>query len=240
MPSDNPAEAVELAKSKHRRRDHVTTEEVNTILRKITAAEITTGVSRQWLKDWIVFGFGTGLRPDEQQRLEWSGVRLAERSIEVGKGHRVKTAKSRRALAVRGAALDVLMRRADERTNENDGPVFTLPGGGPVALGYLRKTLKRFAHDAEVEKNVVPYSLRHGFGTRHAMEGMPVYVLARMMGTSVAMIEKHYGHYDPLQGAAYLERSIAAEKARNENRSAEATEEVTLKREQLSPTSVIG
>ena len=53
------------------------------------------------------------------------------------------------------------------------------------------------------------------------MEGMPVNVLARMTGTSVAMIEKHYGHYDPIQGAAYLERSVAADQKRKERATCE-------------------
>ena len=38
------------------------------------------------------------------------------------------------------------------------------------------------------------------------MEGTPLYLIARLMGTSVQMIERHYAHYDPARGADYVER----------------------------------
>ena len=133
-------------------------------------------------------------------------MRLAEGRVEVGKGHRVKTRESVRTVPVRGRALDVLTRRAAERQGEADGPVFTGAGGQAVNVGYLSKQLQRFAAEAGVEKNVTAYSLRHAFGTRMALGGTPLYLLAQLMGTSVAMIEKHYGHFDPARGAAHMER----------------------------------
>jgi integrase len=49
-------------------------------------------------------------------------------------------------------------------------------------------------------------SLRHSYGTRKAAAGVPLLDLARMMGTSAVMIERHYGHYDPARGASHVER----------------------------------
>ena len=43
-------------------------------------------------------------------------------------------------------------------------------------------------------------------GPRMAAAGVPLLDLARLMGTSVRMIEKHYGHYDPARGASHVER----------------------------------
>ena len=202
----SPAGAVRTPTPPPNRRDHLTEAEVAAVLRTIDAAEVTSGGSLAWLRDWVVFGVGTGLRPGEQRALRWSAVRLAERSVEVGKGHRTKTAGSVRTVPVRGAALDVLQRRASERTGEADGPVFAGERGGPVEPSYLRKRLRHNADLAKVQKTVTPYSLRHSFGTRLAMEGTPLYLIARLMGTSVQMVERHYAHYDPARGADHVER----------------------------------
>lgn len=39
-----------------------------------------------------------------------------------------------------------------------------------------------------------PYSLRHTYATLRLEAGVPIHLLANQMGTSVEMIEKHYGH----------------------------------------------
>ena len=206
----DPTAGVTVAKVKAERRDHITEDEEAAIIRAVGAAEILSGESRQWLRDWLEFGTHTGLRPGEQGQLRWSAVRLAEGRVEIGKGHRVKTRESARQVPVRGRALDVLTRLAEARQTETDGPVFTGAGGtAAVNVGYLSKQLQRFASEAGVEKNVTAYSLRHSFGTRMALGGTPLYLLAQLMGTSVAMIEKHYGHFDPARGAAHMERVFA-------------------------------
>lgn len=156
------------------------------------------------LKDWITFGFGTGLRPGEQRQLKWSAVSLAERSV--GKGHRTKTSKSARTVPVRGDPLAVLQRRVKARKGTKDDYVFTGKGGDPVEPCYVTKQIQSFAEAAEIEKNVVAYSLRHGYGTRMAQAGVPLWELANLMGTSMKMIECHYGHYDPNRGAAHVDR----------------------------------
>ena len=48
------------------------------------------------------------------------------------------------------------------------------------------------------EKPYALYSLRHSFATQKVHEGkVPVYQLAKYMGTSIAMFEKHYVHSNP-------------------------------------------
>jgi len=39
-----------------------------------------------------------------------------------------------------------------------------------------------------------PYSLRHTYATERLNAGVQEYHLAQNMGTSVAMLEQHYGH----------------------------------------------
>ena len=203
--ASNPVDSVRLPKAQKRRRDHLTPSEAQAILRADAAAAVLSG-GRPWVSDWVRFGLGTGLRPGEQQLLRWSAVRLAERAVEVGKGHRVKTAASRRVVPVAGDALEVLLRLHDARASEADGPVFTGAGGERVAVDYLTKRLQKLAEQAGVAKEVTAYGLRHSYGTRMAAAGVPLLDLAKLMGTSVLMIERHYGHYDPARGASHVER----------------------------------
>ncbi|MNW17986.1 hypothetical protein D3C71_2173630 [compost metagenome] len=42
----------------------------------------------------------------------------------------------------------------------------------------------------------MPYSYRHTFATRWLLAGGSIKVLADLLGNSVRMIERHYGHLD--------------------------------------------
>ena len=48
------------------------------------------------------------------------------------------------------------------------------------------------------------YSLRHTYATFRLQEGVHQFILARNMGTSTAMLEKHYGHTSNVASAAEL------------------------------------
>lgn len=216
----NPAEGVRLPKPTKSRRDHITDDEAAAILRAVTAAEVVSssrnltagksrtfsGTDRGWIKDWVVFALGTGLRPGEQQQLRWSAVHLAERTVQIGKGHATKTTGARRPVPVAGAALSVLQRLHDARTTEADGPVFTGAGGERVAVDYLSGRLLHFAESGGVRKHVTAYSLRHAYGTKMVAAGVSLFEVARLMGTSVAMVERHYAHYSPDRAASHVER----------------------------------
>jgi integrase len=43
---------------------------------------------------------------------------------------------------------------------------------------------------------MVAYSYRHTFATRWLLAGGSVKILADLLGTSLKMIERHYGHLD--------------------------------------------
>ena len=45
------------------------------------------------------------------------------------------------------------------------------------------------------------YCFRHTYATLRLSEGIDVYILAEQMGTSVQMIEQHYGHINPVKNA---------------------------------------
>ena len=52
------------------------------------------------------------------------------------------------------------------------------------------------------------YCFRHTYATFRLMEGVDVYFLAKQMGTSVKMIEDHYGHITPAKNAERILQGV--------------------------------
>jgi integrase len=156
------------------------------------------------------FGAATGLRPEE-----WAA--LGRRDVDRGRGvlrvlHTVsdgelvelaKTDGSRREVPLSPAALaavDQLPPRLDTLL------LFPAPGGGLLNLDNFRRREWGPAIDAgAIAKPARIYDLRSTFASNALAAGIGIHELARVMGTSVRMIERHYGTL--LEGA---HASIAA------------------------------
>lgn len=90
-----------------------------------------------------------------------------------------------------------------------DCPVFCLNDGTqPTSLAG---TFKKFLIDADLligaeGKARTLYSLRHFYATQALLADPPIsiYLLAKQLGTSVPMIDEHYGHLETFQKADYL------------------------------------
>ncbi len=72
-------------------------------------------------------------------------------------------------------------------------PMFT-NGGQPWQAKEWAQALRAAASDARLPEKVVMYTLRHSWITDAIMGGMDLLTVARQARTSLAMIEKHYGH----------------------------------------------
>ncbi|HEY0307807.1 MAG TPA: hypothetical protein VGB94_06570 [Acidobacteriaceae bacterium] len=53
------------------------------------------------------------------------------------------------------------------------------------------------------------YCFRHTYATLRLQEGVDVYFLAEQMGTSVQMIEQHYGHVNTIKHADRVLQGMA-------------------------------
>jgi integrase len=136
----------------------------------------------------VHFAAATGLRPSE-----WLG--LERRDIDRGRGLvRVRGTKtagsvrevplSRRALA----ALDRLPARLDTPL------LFPAPAGELLDLdNFRRREWTPAVESAGIAKPARLYDLRSTFASNALAAGVTVFELARVMGTSVRMIERHYG-----------------------------------------------
>jgi integrase len=179
-------------------------------------------VGRQWLKaattsnsvwyrtvtyNFILIMCNTGMRPSEAKNLRWRDISPAKdrdgREIVVlfvqGKG------KSRKLVAPKSVE-DYLDRiRAIAKATAPDNRVFTTIDGEPAKSLY-RSLISDVLTTAELREGAqgMPrsiYSFRHTYATMRLHEGVDVYFLAEQMGTSVKMIEDHYGHADTIKHA---------------------------------------
>ena len=72
--------------------------------------------------------------------------------------------------------------------------LLTRDDGKPWAHSDWDGLVKEAAATAGLPKETCLYTLRHSFITQALLDGMSTLEVAKMVGTSLAMIEKHYGH----------------------------------------------
>ncbi|HWA89787.1 MAG TPA: hypothetical protein VG889_07120 [Rhizomicrobium sp.] len=77
---------------------------------------------------------------------------------------------------------------------------------GTSAISLYHDIVERLLIDSKLlmsssQSRRSTYCFRHTYATFRLMEGVDVYFLAKQMGTSVKMIEDHYGHITPVKNA---------------------------------------
>jgi integrase len=149
----------------------------------------------------------TGMRPTEAKNLLWRDVAITED----GQGRkfvvlRVRGKDKFRQLVAASNVADYLERvRALSKATKPDDFVFTTAKGKRAGLLYrslienlLRESGLRLSSSGSRRST---YCFRHTYATFRLSEGVDVYFLAKQMGTSVKMIEEHYGHINPVKNA---------------------------------------
>jgi integrase len=146
----------------------------------------------------VVFGVETGLRPEEWTALERRDI---DRKAGVVKVRRVcvdgvvkeygKTSRFRRdvPLTTRAiAALDSLPPRLVTSL------LFPAAKGGLNIDNWRRREWRPAIEAAGLAAPLTPYSMRHTYASFALAAGVSIFDLARLMGTSVKMIDETYGH----------------------------------------------
>ena len=72
--------------------------------------------------------------------------------------------------------------------------MFMRSDGVPWSKDKWKKPIKAAVRAAELPDRASAYTLRHSVITDLVRGGLPILTVAQMSDTSVAMIEKHYGH----------------------------------------------
>jgi integrase len=72
--------------------------------------------------------------------------------------------------------------------------LMTRDDGRPWAHSDWDELVKEAAAKAGLPPGTCLYTLRHSFITQALLDGVSTLEVAKIVGTSLAMIEKHYGH----------------------------------------------
>lgn len=97
-----------------------------------------------------------------------------------------------RIIALSAAAVDLLREQA--RGKLPKAPLIAYSDGSAWSRFRWRDPIQRAAAAAELPVATCAYTLRHSGITDALVAGVDTLTVARMAGTSLAMIEKHYGH----------------------------------------------
>lgn len=166
----------------------------------------------------VIFAAATGLRPSELFGLEQrdvdrqAGVVYVRRAYANGRIKHTKTRLSTRAVPLQAKALEAL-----DRLPASDNPIlFPNMRGGRIDFRIFGRKHWR---PAQIKTGIDPprglYDLRHTYATFALRAGIPVFAVSRFMGSSIAMIDRHYGHlaHDSREHAVALLDALAFERA---------------------------
>ena len=171
---------------------------------------------REVAYNFLLIMGNTGMRPPEAKNLRW-------RDVDVRTDHQGRTlvvlhvrGKGKfRELVAAGNVAEYLDRiRKLSRAKGLDDFVFTTDKGEPASTLYesliedlLEKSELRISSSGKPRST---YCFRHTYATFRLTEGVDVYFLAKQMGTSVKMIEDHYGHVTPVKNAERILQGLPA------------------------------
>jgi len=86
------------------------------------------------------------------------------------------------------------MLKAQGRSKLPAAPLFTQADGRAWSKDYWKRPFKTAARDAGLPADATAYTLRHSTITDLVSGGLDLLTIAQISGTSVLMIEEHYGH----------------------------------------------
>jgi len=184
--------------------------------------------TRELLYDYVLMLAYTGIRAGEEaNRITWQNLsfdksrtgkelivisvlkkkgrkgtqswrKVVVRNNDISNARKVLERLKNRVDALRKIKLDTLIK------SNNTHPLFSLSDGSTVAR--IDGTFKKFLKEADLlesteGKERTLYSLRHFYATQALSGSNPISVslLAKQLGTSIKMIEKHYSHLDTVK-----------------------------------------
>lgn len=170
----------------------------------VASAKTVHGMrQRQLIRDYVMIMANSGMRKGEARHLKWRDYRI--HITEHGRWpilHVKGKTGERDVVCQPGVEVYLESQRNRGYHDQPDDFIFCHEDG--KAIKHLRGfthllSSAKMALDAQQRKRTI-YCLRHTYATQRLENGANVYWLKQNMGTSVAMIEKHYGQTQVLVG----------------------------------------
>ena len=163
--------------------------------------------ARRLLQTYVLILSDTGMRVGEANNLKWADLTpIVDQRGRPNYEIKVKGKTGVRSVVGRTNVYGYFERM--RQLNENNEPtdyIFRMKGGSRIIT--LIDQFQRVLEAAGIAKNTegeryTLYSLRHFYAVRFLRKGVPVWDIARNMGTSVAIIESYYGKLATPAGSA--------------------------------------
>jgi integrase len=157
--------------------------------------------------NFVLIMCNTGMRPSEAKNLCWRDV--STKTHRDGQSFVILNVRGKgkhRSLVAASSVGEYLERiRAISKSTKLEDSVFTSYKGEKSRTLYY-DLIETLLEDSALLKSSSGkrrsiYCFRHTYATFRLTEGVDVYYLAKQMGTSVKMIEDHYGHINPVKNA---------------------------------------
>lgn len=157
------------------------------------------GATNHAFADMLRFLHGTGCRPSEAYHVEARYYRPGERCV-VYPGHpgtadfawkNARKSGKDRVIFLTDELAEIVERRVKEHPT---GPVFQSRHGRRWCQEAVSVNLRWYAKRLGITPAPTAYGFRHTYATNWLLSGGSIKVLADLIGTSVSMIERHYGH----------------------------------------------
>ena len=176
---------------------------------------------RTMLVNYMMILVNTGIRVGEARGLRWSHIKeIPSRNGSNQAANIVLYVKGKtgaREVVARTADIKIFFKRILElrlcelekmkKHFSQEDYVFCNRDG--TTIGSFKKSFIALMKYADVETDLegnkrTLYSLRHSYATDMLEAGVHQFILAKNMGTSTAMLERHYGHTSNVASAAEL------------------------------------
>jgi integrase len=157
------------------------------------------GATNHGFADLLRFLHGTGCRPSEAYHVEARYYQPKEKCV-VYPGHpgpddfawkNARKSGKDRVIFLTDELAEIVERRIKERPT---GPIFQSRHGRRWCQEAVSVNLRWYAKRLEISPPPTAYGFRHTYATNWLLSGGSIKVLADLIGTSVSMIERHYGH----------------------------------------------
>lgn len=184
---NNPLEKLRVARGEPR--DHVISgEEYRSLITGVCGEKYLTR-NRTAFRAVLIALRLSGCRPSEITKLTIADFNGATWTI---KKHKTRKKKIRPRIVYLPPCLLTLSRiLAGDRLS---GPLFLAAADRGWKYSDMRLRFQRLRDKAKADPKCVLYSFRHTWITEALLAGVDVATVAEMAGTSIQMIDRHYGH----------------------------------------------
>lgn len=158
--------------------------------------EINNGVKEQFLRDFYITGFHTGMRAGEICNLRWSAIDLEQRIITVQNTESFTTkSKRERIIPINDTLMEVLKNMYPKVISIlRSDLVFCRVKGIKLNVDYVSKKFKKVIRELNLDEKIHLHVLRHSFASNLIQRGVSLYVVKELLGHSSVAVTQKYAH----------------------------------------------